>query len=105
MGDRRRETRYGSRGARRRMCSATAFTLADRAIVRGEKNHIRAGAAQPRVAARRRSGRKVNPVEREAYMAKLADGFSSRSLPLSAQDHGARTIVSVRIDVRFRVEL
>ena len=105
MGDRRREKRAMGRESRAPHVLATAFTLADEAIVRGEKNRVGQALLNLAMAAPDPDLWKVNPVEREAYMAKLADGRQQVRYRYRPKTMG-KNIVSVRIDGReFRVEL
>lgn len=105
MGDRRREKRAMGRESRAPHVLATAFTLADEAIVRGEKNRVGQALLNLAMAAPDPNTWKVNPVEREAYMAKLADGRQQVRYRYRPKTTG-KNIVSVRVDGReFRVEL
>jgi len=105
MGSRKREKRAMGRGSRAEDVLATAFTLADEAIVRGEKNRVAQALLNLAMAAPDPAVWEVNPVEREAYMVKLADGRQQVRYRYRPHYSGADT-VSVRVDGReFRIQL
>lgn len=105
MGSSKREKRALGRGSRAENVLATAFTLADEAIVRGEKNRVGQALLNLALAAPDPAVWTVNPVEREAYLVRLKDGRQQVRYRYRPTVMG-QDIVNARVDGRqFRVQL
>lgn len=105
MGSRKREKRALGRKSRAEHVLATAFTLADEAIVRSEKNLVAQSLLNLAMAAPDPAVWEVNPVEREAYLARMPNGQQQVRYRYRPHYSGSDT-VSVRVAGReFRVHL